>query len=147
MIRTGRVTEAANGRLKVCFDRPEMCEKCGACTGHAHRELVELEGNAAVGAQVDVEMPDARIVKASALAYVIPLLGLMAGVFLGQTLLKTDAAAAAGGLIGLFLAWGGLHLADRRLGRRNAWKPRIIAVREEEKKQTDGNSVSHAEKE
>jgi positive regulator of sigma E activity len=135
MIRTGRVVQAENGKLKVCFDRPEMCEKCGACTGHAHKELVELEGTVAAGAQVDVEMPDARIVKASALAYAIPLLGLMAGVFLGQTIFQTDTAAAVGGLIGLGLAWGGLHLADKRLGRRAAWKPRIIAVHEEEKEQ------------
>ena len=109
MVRSGRVVEAADGKLKVCFERPEMCEKCGACTGHKHSELVTIRGEAAPGDIVEVEMPDARVFKASAIAYAVPLCGLMLGTLIGQTAFSTDIAAALCGLLGLALAWGGVQ--------------------------------------
>ena len=58
MIRTGRVVEAKDGSLKVCFDRPEMCASCGKCGAHGvHQELVTVQGEAQVGNWVQVEMP------------------------------------------------------------------------------------------
>ena len=99
MIRTGRVVEAKGGSLKVCFDRPEMCASCGKCGAHGvHQELVTVQGEADVGNWVQVEMPDAQIVKVSLIAYVIPLVFLMAGLVIGQNILGTDAWAAGLGI-------------------------------------------------
>ncbi|MBQ8082212.1 MAG: SoxR reducing system RseC family protein [Clostridia bacterium] len=129
MIRTGRVVESAKGQLKVCFDRPEMCESCGACAGHAaHKELITVEGEGSVGDVAAVEMPDAKIVKVSLIAYIIPLVGLMLGLLIGQTLTGTDLWAALLGVAGLALGLLIVRLADRRLGRRAEWTPKLIAV-------------------
>ena len=132
MIRTGRVVEAKGGSLKVCFDRPEMCASCGKCGAHGvHQELVTVQGEADVGNWVQVEMPDAQIVKVSLIAYVIPLVFLMAGLVIGQNVLGTDAWAAGLGIglmaVGLFI----VRLIDRRLGGRPGWKPRLVNVFQE----------------
>lgn len=137
MIRSGRVVEKENGCVSVCFDRPEMCEHCGACNGKAHKELVKILGDAEIGDVVEVEMPDAKIVRASALAYVVPLVGLMAGLLIGQNVFGSDTAAAVGGLIGLGVCWLIMHFLDRKMGSKVAWQPKLIAVHKEEKH--DGN--------
>ena len=129
MIRTGRVVEANGGSLKVCFDRPEMCASCGKCGAHGvHQELVTVQGEADVGNWVQVEMPDAQIVKVSLIAYVIPLVFLMAGLVIGQNVLGTDAWAAGLGIglmaVGLFI----VRLIDRRLGGTPGWKPPLVNV-------------------
>ena len=129
MIRTGRVVEAKGGSLKVCFDRPEMCASCGKCGAHGvHQELVTVQGEADVGNWVQLEMPDAQIVKVSLIAYVIPLVFLMAGLVIGQNVLGTDAWAAGLGIglmaVGLLI----VRLIDRRLGGRPGWKPRLVNV-------------------
>ena len=132
MIRTGRVVEAKDGSLKVCFDRPEMCASCGKCGAHGvHQELVTVQGEAQVGNWVQVEMPDAQVVKVSLIAYVIPLVFLMAGLVIGQNVLGTDAWAAG---LGIGLMAAGLlvvRLIDKRLGGRPGWKPRLVNVFQE----------------
>ena len=132
MIRTGRVVEAKDGSLKVCFDRPEMCASCGKCGAHGvHQELVTVQGKAQVGNWVQVEMPDAQVVKVSLIAYVIPLVFLMIGLVIGQNVLGTDAWAAG---LGIGLMAAGLlvvRLIDKRLGGRPGWKPRLVNVFQE----------------
>ncbi len=132
MIRTGRVVEAKDGSLKVCFDRPEMCASCGKCGAHGvHQELVTVQGEAQVGNWVQVEMPDAQVVKVSLIAYVIPLVFLMIGLVIGQNVLGTDAWAAG---LGIGLMAAGLlvvRLIDKRLGGRPGWKPRLVNVFQE----------------
>ena len=73
MLRTGRVVSARDGELEVCFERPEACAHCGACAGQPHESLVRIPGDAPVGRWIDVDMPEGQVLKASLLAYVIPL--------------------------------------------------------------------------
>ena len=131
MLRTGKVVQKNGEDLEVCFERPEMCAHCGACSGqHVHEETVRIEGKANVGDKVTVEMPDSKIVKVSLIAYVIPLVGLMCGLMIGQTFLKKDVWAAVTGILGLA---GGLvvtRLLDRRLGQKAGWKPKLLYVNE-----------------
>lgn len=129
MIRTGRVVEANEGSLKVCFDRPEMCASCGKCGVHgAHEELVTVQGEAAPGAWVQVEMPDANIVRVSVIAYVIPLMLLMLGLMLGQNVLGSDGWAAGLGVALLGVGFLIVRLIDRRLGGKPGWKPKLVGV-------------------
>ena len=129
MIRTGRVVASSNGILQICFERPEMCAQCGACMGHKpHEETVQVKGSGEVGDIAAVEMPDAKIVKVSLIAYIIPLITLMIGLLIGQTLLKSDLWAALCGIAALALGLLAVRLFDRRLGRQKAWQPQLVAV-------------------
>ncbi len=129
MVRTGKVVDAHDGTLDVCFERPEMCAQCGACMGHKpHEETVSIKGHAEVGDMVSVELPDAKLVKVSLIAYIIPLIGLLLGILLGQTLLKTDIWAAVGGVAGLAAGYLIVKIFDRKFSANASWQPRLLEV-------------------
>ena len=129
MVRTGKVVGISGKAIEVCFERPEMCAQCGACMGHKpHEETVRIEGSAEIGDTVAVEMPDAKIVKVSLIAYIIPLIGLMIGLLIGQVLLKSDLWAALTGLLGLGAGILITRMLDKRLGAQKAWQPKLLAV-------------------
>lgn len=129
MIRTGKVIDAQGENLQICFSRPGACESCGMCGGGRNDSIATLQGQAVVGDWVEVEMPDAQVLKISLITYLVPLLGLLVGLWLGTVLFPgSEAAVMATGLILLALAFGGVKLIDRRLGRKAAWKPRLLRV-------------------
>ncbi len=129
MIRTGKVVGGGSGTLEVCFERPEMCAQCGACAGHKiHEETVKIKGDAAIGDIVTVNMPDGKIVKVSLIAYIIPLIGLMIGLLIGQAAFSSDLWAALFGLLGLGAGILVTRAVDRKFGLRPEWQPQLVSV-------------------
>jgi len=148
MLRVGTVVASEGGQLTVLFERPEACEKCGACGGgrHGHKiVLADPAGGAAVGDQVSVDMPEARLVSASALAYLIPLGGLLIGLLVGAGQagrlapgMSPDLFAGLCALAGLAVSLPVLMLADRAVRGKTRWMPQIVEIfpsdhREQEK--------------
>jgi sigma-E factor negative regulatory protein RseC len=79
---------------------------------------------AAVGEMVVVGIPEGALLMAAVSAYLMPLLGLLAGALLGQTLAQqtgvavtADVAGLAGGAVGFGLSLWGLRIYSRRLAR------------------------------
>lgn len=138
MLREGLVTERVGDMVRVEFVRPADCGRCNACNGKQCRIL--LHGDANPGDQVSVEMPDTRVIKVSAMAYVIPLSMLLLGMFVGwlmhgwlnASMDKELFSALCGGAF-LLIALAILHLLDKRLRFRQEWQPRIVAVHTKEK--------------
>lgn len=135
MVRTGEVVDREKGLLTVVFERPSACDNCKGCMNRQCTSI-EIAGDAEIGDRVDVSMPEKRVVGASALAYLVPLAALIAGLVLGYALhgalgvsISADLfALALGGVciaIGFLFVWG----IDRRLRKRSDWQPRIVAVR------------------
>lgn len=125
----GEVIAKEQDTLSIRFERPAACENCKACDGSKHHRLtIKIKGDAKVGDQVVVAMPEGQVAKASLLAYTVPLIGLLAGLFLGFALGRTDGAAAIGGAGGLclslLLVWG----LNKRIAGRTEWTPRLISV-------------------
>jgi positive regulator of sigma E activity len=98
--------------------------------------MLPVAGSANPGDVVEVEVPDAKIVQLSAMAYGLPLVTLLAGVFLGGMIhralrLAMNAelfSAIMGGalmLIGLLA----LHMLDNKWAFRTEFQPRIVSVR------------------
>ncbi len=131
MIRTGRVISSEKGQVEVCFERPEACAHCGACAGQKHHTQVKIPGEAPVGSQVDVEMPDQQVVKASLLGYVLPLLMLLLGMAIGSLFFDNEGMWALLGLIFMGISWLILRLAEKKMRRRAIWQPKILAIHEE----------------
>ncbi len=132
MIRTGRVVEKDQDLLKICFEKTEACESCGLCG--RQEAAMTVSGSAEVGDSVDVELPDAQVLKASLMAYAVPLAGLVAGLWLGSALFPgREGLALVTGIAGLLLFFAGVKLFDKRLRRSAAWQPRVVAVRPAEK--------------
>ena len=132
MLRTGKVVSSHEGEMEVCFERPEACAHCGACGGIKHESLVKIPGDVPAGRRIDVDMPEGQVLKASALAYVLPLILLLAGIGLGSLLFQSEILWAVTGLAGMALAWAALKWADGRIRKKAGWQPRVLRVHEEE---------------
>ena len=129
MIRTGRVVQTDKDVLKVCFSRLDACGSCGMCGGGRDDAVVSIQGLARVGDVVEVDMPDAQVLKVSAIAYVIPLLGLLLGLWLGSLLFQNQELLVFGtGILMLALAYAGVKAFDARAALHPRWQPRLIRV-------------------
>lgn len=129
MIRQGRVVAVSQGEIKVCFERLETCEKCGMCSGRKQESLVSFTGTADVGDMIEVEMPEAEVLKASALMYIIPLVGMLLGLFcLNAIFPGKDLMLALGAFVGLLISLIVLQLADKNLKKKGKWQPKIISI-------------------
>lgn len=130
MLQTGKVVSAENGIMEVCFERPEACAHCGAC-GQKAESLVRIPGDAPVGSRIQVDMPEKQVLKASLIAYVIPLLLLLAGISLGSMLFEQQALSAVTGIVLMAASFFILRWIDKKTSRKAGWTPRVVKVIEE----------------
>lgn len=130
MVRTGFVKEKRNGQLRVCFQRPEACEGCKGCAKGLlpRQELLTVFGQAEVGDVVDVQMPEARTLKATLLAYALPLLLLLAGLGTASACGLSDGLTLLCALIGLALGVLVARGIDLRLRADPKWRPTVVRV-------------------
>ena len=130
MIRTGFVKEKKGDQLRVCFDRPEACEGCKGCAKGLlpKKELLTITGQAEVGDMVDVEMPEAQMLKASMLAYAMPLALFLIGLGVGSAARLSDGVTALVALACLALGYLAARVIDKKLGRWPRWKTAIVNV-------------------
>lgn len=91
MERMGEVVAVQGDLLVVQFCRPTDCEKCHGCMGGEAQRQLMVRGKAEIGDTAVVEMPTQKVLKASALAYAFPLLGMMGGSLFGGNLFPTGA--------------------------------------------------------
>ncbi|MFH1879602.1 MAG: SoxR reducing system RseC family protein [Bacillota bacterium] len=131
MIKFGQIIERNEKKalVTVKFKRPEACGKCSACGIGAHNGEVTLPSDHQIGEWVRVELPENRFLQATALVYVVPLLGLLLGLFLGWTIGSgSDLWTLLGAAFGLIAALVTLYGIDRRVSQKPEWAPKITAV-------------------
>lgn len=130
MERTGEVTAVKGDWLEVTFCRPADCEKCNACGLNQKKASMMVRGKASLGDQAVVSMPTATVMRASLLAYVLPLAGLLIGLFGGMALFPEveNAAALLGGLIGLAVPLAFVIATERRRRQNPAWQPTLVKI-------------------
>lgn len=104
------------GRVWVETLRQSACDSCSAKSGCGHSALAKLGQNSVhmqahcdidvtVGDQVVVGVPEDIMVKSSLLAYLMPLLVMMVGVLLADSLWGRDLLTALAGISGLVLGF------------------------------------------
>ena len=130
MERLGEVTKVDGKYLEITFCRPADCEKCHACMGGDKMTTLRLEGTANVGDKALVELPDSTITQASLLAYGLPLIGLIAGMLLGDKLipLENSLDALIGAVIGLALPLAWLLMSEKKRRTNPRWTPQIKRI-------------------
>lgn len=130
MERLGEVTKVDGKWLEITFCRPSDCEKCHACMGGDKMTTLRLEGTANVGDKALVELPDSTITQASLLAYGLPLIGLIAGMLLGDKLipLENSLDALIGAIIGLALPLAWLLMSEKKRRTNPRWTPQIKRI-------------------
>ena len=133
MTKIGRVIAYEN-KTKMAtieYSRPDACEKCGACGTSSHKGTIKIKADCAVGDWVRLELPEARFVQAAFLAYGLPLLGFLSGLFLGSWLWHSDGGSILGAVLGLLLALGILALNERRIRHRPDWSAQVQQIYDE----------------
>jgi sigma-E factor negative regulatory protein RseC len=115
--------------VTVRFERPEACGKCGACGSLSQKGEVVLPSDREVGEWVRVELPENRFLQATALVYIIPLLGLLAGLLMGFLFGGgSDLVTVLGAVCGIGVALVTLYLIDKHVSQKPEWMPKITAV-------------------
>lgn len=130
MERTGEVTAVKGEWLEVTFCRPADCEKCNACGIGQKQSSLMVRGKASLGDQAVVSMPSSTVMQASLLAYVLPLIGLLAGLFAGMALFPQaeNAAGLVGALIGLIIPLLFVALTEKRRRQSSRWQPTLVKI-------------------
>ncbi len=130
MDRIGEITKVDGPWLEITFCRPSDCDKCHACMGGAKETTLRLRGKGSVGDTALVSLPASTITKASALAYLLPLGGLFAGMLLGDALLplQNSLGALIGAVMGIGIPTLWLVLTDKKRQQDPKWTPQIVSI-------------------
>ncbi len=131
MVKFGQVTayNEKTGVATITYIRPEACAKCGGCGALTQSGTIDLKGDCKVGNWVKVVLPDGRFMQATLIAYILPLIGFLAGLFAGYFLSDGSELWALGGsLAGLGVCLLGLKLNEKHIAGKPEWTPRIEAV-------------------
>lgn len=113
-----------DGRLVGMMERPEACMKCRACDYGMNAEvIVELpKGNWQEGDEVELELGQGKLSKASLWAYGVPLAGLLIGLLIGSALQIAEIWQALAGLIGALAGFGILKWMEPKF---SGYKPLV----------------------
>lgn len=128
MERVGEVTAIYGEYLEVTFCRPADCGKCHACSGNRAQMKVMVKGEASIGDAAVVDMPTQTVMKASLMAYVLPLAGLLGGAAIGGVCFGSDLAAAVTALIGLGASLAVVGVTEKKRRNNPAWQPVLTSV-------------------
>ena len=118
-----------NGNMaQIHFLRGKQCANCGACLTAGDNEMeIALPNSlgAKVGDRVVVDLLPKRVVQASLLAYAVPLVLLLLGVWIGSRMGELYALFL--GVAGCGVGYLALRLIDRSRGKR-VFRPRIEEI-------------------
>ena len=128
MIRTGKVVRIEENTPVVCFDRLASCDTCTGCSGEQRQTSVRVLGEAKEGDEVEVLMPDYRILSLSFVMYAIPMIGLVLGIVLGNALSDNQLVSLGIGVACMAAIFVGISVFDHWLQKQEKWQPRIISV-------------------
>jgi sigma-E factor negative regulatory protein RseC len=91
MEQVGQVVDIKDDIAVILVRRHEVCGKCGGCgaaisgSGNNYLEAINT-ANAAIGHTVKVSMDSSHVLKASFVVYIVPMIALLLGIYLGQLL-------------------------------------------------------------
>lgn len=140
MEKIGVVKEIGEGIATVEIQRVSACgESCASCKGGCKPTAIRVEATnkarAQVGQRVKLNMEDKKVFKAAFLVYMIPLMGMIAGIVLGirigEFLSYEDMKELMGigvGFIFLLIAYLGINRIDKRIKDKNEMRIEITRV-------------------
>lgn len=126
MNQRGYIIEIVDDKTaKLKMQRHSACASCGKCVTSSEKKdiLVEVENTigAKIGDHVEVDMENVKILKATAMAYLIPLLGLLVGTIGSYFILESvglksniELISAMIGLLTTFICYIILNKNDKK---------------------------------
>jgi sigma-E factor negative regulatory protein RseC len=118
------------GRCQSCGSR----EACGVSGGRAMQIDLDNELGARVGDRVEVSLPTRSLMKLAFLLYLLPVLALILGAYLGKWMgneifhIESDIVSIISGGAAMALVFLGLRRVDRRLHDTSDFRPRMTRI-------------------
>ena len=147
------------GMAWIRTTRSSACESCSsrdACQGSDSGKEMEMEvealntADARVGDRIVLNIKTASLLKATFLLYVFPILAMLAGALIGQSVAEARgsdpssmAALFAFGFFGLSFVC--IRITGRHLAKNQDYKPEIIKIRNHQQQPSDDLMVPRAE--
>jgi sigma-E factor negative regulatory protein RseC len=135
MAEFGQVVKVLNGDVRVRLNRQEACAKCGACTAGLESKDMFIEATNIAKAKMDdwveIQLEEANFIKAVAIMYGIPLIGLLLGLALGSLAGNywfpgfADILGIIAGLLGAGLSFLLIHLNEDKF-KTKKFKPKAV---------------------
>lgn len=137
MQEIGKVLSVSGKKARVLINRHAACGDCGACQIGREKMTMETDADNPIGAKtgedVLVEMQFVSVLQATAIAYGLPLLALLAGAFAGWAAapgLGLDQVLTAffAGLVCVALCYAGIAVCERHGCFHTKYRPVITAL-------------------
>jgi len=116
----------------VRMSSSSACAKCGGCLMGGGGGVAEVRAvnqcGAREGDDVELEMGASGVIWASFLVFIVPVLSIMAGYFLGHGLFGSEIPAISLSIAFLAISFLFLWVYDRRLRKKRACNARIVKV-------------------
>ncbi len=134
MIENGIVRKTDKNNAWILLQKGEQCHGCTACQafGDGSAEILAMNTiNAQPGDKVEIEIAPKQVIKHSAIVFLIPVLALIVGYFLGAKFLTAlslaeEPAGIIGSLTLMVVSYFFIVLYDRKVGKREGTSVRIV---------------------
>lgn len=130
----GIVIEVFDGMAKVRATRGASCDGCASksmCNPMSNSDVVieaKNELGACVGERVEIAMRPKTFLKASFIAYMIPLISFFIGGIIGKNIGGNDVWAATIGFISMVLCYAGIWIYNKKALKEGKFRPVITEV-------------------
>jgi len=125
----GLITSIKDGTAQIRFLRGSACAHCGACLTVGDSEM-EISLPSTLGAKegdrVAVDLSPKRLVQASLLAYAVPLVLMIAGVFIGSR--YADWAGLVLGIAACGISYLILRIVEKKSAKSKRFQPRMTRI-------------------
>ena len=119
----GNIADVEIHRSTACGDN---CASCGLCSGRTSIVKAANAAGAAEGDTVLIDMADKKVLGAAFLVYIVPLVLLVAGYFIGNALFMTEPGGIITGFLLMLLSFLPIVFIDRRS--RQRYLPKITEI-------------------
>lgn len=134
MEETGTVVEVRDQVAVISTAAKGACHSCsarGICHAGEGKTMVIEAWNplgARPGDTVSIRLSSRSVLGAALLLYLVPLLVLLVGVIVGQSLTQSELWAVALGFLLMAAVYVGIRFLDRRLSRLKKLRPEIVEI-------------------
>ena len=119
MINKGIIEEINNDRIKVHLYRDSACAHCSGCSSSSKMGSTfsfKYDRNLTIGDIVTFEIEDSSLLNIAALVYLMPIIFMMAGYFLGQELGFSEGQGVLMSFLFLAISFGFIYFFDKKRG-------------------------------
>ena len=135
----GVIEDIRGRKAMIRIQKSSHCASCGSrdsCGVHGNQErIIELTNSlqALTGDRVEISIPEGSLLKLSFLVYFMPILALVIGALLGDSLARFAGSPSSlppvlGGAVALFISFYGLKKVDQKRGVKRRLEPRMTRI-------------------